>query len=379
MGAAGRAVPLHPRRAGDARLGVRPGGRPAARRPRRPDADARLGAGRGRRLAVRAADRRRRASCYPAYMDSLIVFGFVAAVLGGLDSPVGAIVGGLIARPGAVATSAATSGSALVNVAALVILMVVLLVRPRRPVRQQPPPGGHDDDRSQTPTAGADAATRRRRSRPPRPRTRRRPRPPAAALVPRRSPRCCGTCVVAAARAVGAVILLEITEPVPQLPARHADLLRDRGGRPHRADRAERPDLARPRRADGRRRLHDRRCSSGRSGEGALPLPLILLVAACCHRPLVGALVGVAAARLHGPYLAGATLALAVGLPGLAIYFDAHARRRAGPAGRARPQAPELFDELHRLRLRQLDDRHQVAGLRRHDAACCSPSSCWPT
>lgn len=36
----------------------------------------------------------------------------------------------------------------------------------------------------------------------------------------------------------------------------------------------------------------------------------------------VGALVGVAAARLRGPYLAGATLALAVGLPGLASKYD---------------------------------------------------------
>ena len=37
---------------------------------------------------------------------------------------------------------------------------------------------------------------------------------------------------------------------------------------------------------------------------------------------LVGIVVGAAASRLHGPYLAGATLALAVGVPGLAIYFD---------------------------------------------------------
>jgi len=36
---------------------------------------------------------------------------------------------------------------------------------------------------------------------------------------------------------------------------------------------------------------------------------------------LVGVVVGAAAARLHGPYLAGATLALAVGLPGLALTF----------------------------------------------------------
>jgi branched-chain amino acid transport system permease protein len=68
---------------------------------------------------------------YPAYMDSLIVFGFVAAVLGGLDSPVGAIVGGLILGLALSYVSGYVErGSALVNVSALVILMVVLLVRP---------------------------------------------------------------------------------------------------------------------------------------------------------------------------------------------------------------------------------------------------------
>ena len=68
---------------------------------------------------------------YPAYMDSLIVFGFVAAVLGGLDSPVGAIVGGLLLGLALSYVSGYIErGSSLVNVAALVILMVVLLVRP---------------------------------------------------------------------------------------------------------------------------------------------------------------------------------------------------------------------------------------------------------
>jgi branched-chain amino acid transport system permease protein len=54
---------------------------------------------------------------------------------------------------------------------------------------------------------------------------------------------------------------------------------------------------------------------------GVLPLPLVMLIAAAVTA-LVGAVVGAAAARLHGPYLAGATLALAVAVPGLAIYFD---------------------------------------------------------
>lgn len=46
------------------------------------------------------------------------------------------------------------------------------------------------------------------------------------------------------------------------------------------------------------------------------------LLAAVVVTAVTGAVVGVAAARLRGPYLAGATLALAVGLPGLASKYD---------------------------------------------------------
>ncbi|MGY1684799.1 branched-chain amino acid ABC transporter permease [Geodermatophilus sp. SYSU D00804] len=55
--------------------------------------------------------------------------------------------------------------------------------------------------------------------------------------------------------------------------------------------------------------------------EEPLPLAVVFLIAVALTS-IVGAIVGVAAARLHGPYLAGATLALAVGLPGLALYFS---------------------------------------------------------
>ncbi|KFU78396.1 amino acid/amide ABC transporter membrane protein 2, HAAT family [Amycolatopsis lurida] len=51
-----------------------------------------------------------------------------------------------------------------------------------------------------------------------------------------------------------------------------------------------------------------------------LPLPVILVLAMVITLA-VGALVGVAAARLHGPYLAGATLALAVAVPGIPLFF----------------------------------------------------------
>jgi branched-chain amino acid transport system permease protein len=75
-----------------------------------------------------------------------------------------------------------------------------------------------------------------------------------------------------------------------------------------------------------------------------VPLALILLVAALVAT-VVGALVGVAAARLHGPYLAGATLALAVGLPGLAIYFHDTFGGEQGMRVRA-PQPPDAFKDF---------------------------------
>ncbi len=55
--------------------------------------------------------------------------------------------------------------------------------------------------------------------------------------------------------------------------------------------------------------------------ESALPLPGVL-AAATLVALVVGAAVGVAAARLHGPYIAGATLALAIAVPGVALYFE---------------------------------------------------------
>lgn len=49
---------------------------------------------------------------------------------------------------------------------------------------------------------------------------------------------------------------------------------------------------------------------------------LLVVLAAVVVTSLVGVIVGAAASRLHGPYLAGATLAFAVGLPGIALYFE---------------------------------------------------------
>jgi branched-chain amino acid transport system permease protein len=54
--------------------------------------------------------------------------------------------------------------------------------------------------------------------------------------------------------------------------------------------------------------------------DSSTPLSLVIL-AAIATTLVVGTVVGLAAARLHGPYLAGATLALAVAVPGIALYF----------------------------------------------------------
>ncbi|WP_193613558.1 branched-chain amino acid ABC transporter permease [Nocardioides lijunqiniae] len=54
--------------------------------------------------------------------------------------------------------------------------------------------------------------------------------------------------------------------------------------------------------------------------ESSTPLALVVL-AAVGATLAVGVAVGYAAARLHGPYLAGATLALAVAVPGVALFF----------------------------------------------------------
>ncbi|WP_121256765.1 branched-chain amino acid ABC transporter permease [Nocardioides ferulae] len=71
--------------------------------------------------------------------------------------------------------------------------------------------------------------------------------------------------------------------------------------------------------------------------DAVVPLPVAVL-ASVLVTLLVGALVGVAAARLHGPYLAGATLALAVAVPGLALFFE---ERLGGEQG-LRVALPEI-------------------------------------
>ena len=65
----------------------------------------------------------------PNFMDSVVVFGFVAAVLGGLDSFIGAVVGGLVLGL-SLAYVQGYVASELVTLASLAILMTVLLLKP---------------------------------------------------------------------------------------------------------------------------------------------------------------------------------------------------------------------------------------------------------
>jgi len=65
---------------------------------------------------------------YPNSMDSIFVLGFTAAVIGGLDSPVGAVVGGLVL--GVVLEYTGYLGSDVVLLFGLAALIVVLMVRP---------------------------------------------------------------------------------------------------------------------------------------------------------------------------------------------------------------------------------------------------------
>jgi branched-chain amino acid transport system permease protein len=66
---------------------------------------------------------------YPNSMDSIFVLGFTAAVIGGLESPVGAVVGGVLLGV-ALNLAGGYLGSDLVPLFGLAVLVLVLMVRP---------------------------------------------------------------------------------------------------------------------------------------------------------------------------------------------------------------------------------------------------------
>ncbi|HET9691601.1 MAG TPA: branched-chain amino acid ABC transporter permease [Acidimicrobiales bacterium] len=66
----------------------------------------------------------------PNYMDDVLVYGFSAAVLGGLDSPVGALIGGLVLGLTREYVGGYVSSTYEIE-GALVLLIAVLMVRPQ--------------------------------------------------------------------------------------------------------------------------------------------------------------------------------------------------------------------------------------------------------
>jgi branched-chain amino acid transport system permease protein len=66
----------------------------------------------------------------PYFMDLVLVYAFTAAVIGGLESPVGALVGGLITGL-CVSYVGGYLGSGLQPLGALALLMVTLMARPK--------------------------------------------------------------------------------------------------------------------------------------------------------------------------------------------------------------------------------------------------------
>ena len=67
---------------------------------------------------------------YPTNMDAVLVFGFTGAIIGGLESPVGAVVGALGVGL-ALSYVSGFLGSDLAPLGSLLILMAVLMIRPR--------------------------------------------------------------------------------------------------------------------------------------------------------------------------------------------------------------------------------------------------------
>jgi branched-chain amino acid transport system permease protein len=68
----------------------------------------------------------------PGMMQAILIYAFAAAVLGGIDSPIGAVVGGLILGVGLslLATYVDFVGTELQLPVALLVILIVLLVKP---------------------------------------------------------------------------------------------------------------------------------------------------------------------------------------------------------------------------------------------------------
>ena len=64
-------------------------------------------------------------------MSGIMIYGFAAAILGGVDSPLGAIIGGLLIGVGDNLLGAYVTGSELKLTVALLFMFTVLVWRPQ--------------------------------------------------------------------------------------------------------------------------------------------------------------------------------------------------------------------------------------------------------
>lgn len=98
-----------------------------------------------------------------------------------------------------------------------------------------------------------------------------------------------------------------------------------------------------------------------KDGTPPFPLAVVMLVATLVTL-VVGAVVGLAAARLHGPYVAGATLAFAVAVPALARYI--HGLGQEQGLHVLVPDVPGWFDDaVWQLTGKDVDPTSYVAYL----------------
>ncbi len=104
------ALPVHEGRARAPGRGDEPGRGAPRRRARPVDAVARLGPRRRPRRDQRPP--RRLPAIDPNLMQPVLIYAFAAAVLGGIDSPIGAVVGGLSSASGSTSSARTSTSSA---------------------------------------------------------------------------------------------------------------------------------------------------------------------------------------------------------------------------------------------------------------------------
>ena len=236
-------------------------------------------------------------------MLQLLIYAFAAATLGGFDSPLGAVVGGLIVGvipdPGRPVHRLLRRASSWRS--AFLLILIVLLVRPQGLFGR----------------AGGDPG-----------------------MTSPRSPRPVGSVLGIVAVVVAALVLYLpqyfVEFRTAQLTIGHRHL--DRRARPRPAHRVQRPDLGRPRRVLRHRRLHDghprRRPRVDRTSPTIPVADGALLRRRACSSACP-------ALRISGLYLALVTLALATLFPLIIAEVQRRHRRAAAASGCRRFDPPD--------------------------------------